>query len=135
MDSYNSTIVFFDSHCLLCNGSVRFILRHEKQQELFFAPIGGLVFRKVTKDLVQDEIPDSIVVAHNNAVFYHSKAILIILICMGGYWKVLGKLAKIVPTPIFDFFYKILIHNRYRWFGTTDSCILPTTETRQRFLD
>jgi predicted DCC family thiol-disulfide oxidoreductase YuxK len=29
----------------------------------------------------------------------------------------------------------ILARNRYRWFGTLDSCRVPTPDVRRRFLE
>ncbi|MFN3571856.1 MAG: DCC1-like thiol-disulfide oxidoreductase family protein, partial [Polaromonas sp.] len=34
-------IVVFDAQCLLCDGWVKFLLRHDKQQRLRFASIQG----------------------------------------------------------------------------------------------
>jgi predicted DCC family thiol-disulfide oxidoreductase YuxK len=135
MDTLNATIVFFDSYCLLCNGSVQFILRHEKNHSLLFAPLGGITYNTITNIQLLQIIPDSIVVYHNQKIANYSQAIIFILLKMGSYWYVLGKVASIFPSFILDFFYKIIARNRYRWFGTTDSCLMPSPETRQRFLD
>ena len=136
MDStINLPIVFFDSHCLLCNGSVQFILRHEKKKILFFAPYEGITYQLYIGTHPHQIIPDSIVVYHNQMIFNYSRAIIIILLSMGSYWKILGNISKIIPPILFDFFYKIIAKNRYNWFGKTDSCMLHTQATRSRFLD
>ena len=135
MESPNPAIVFFDSHCLLCNGSVQFILKHEKKHILQFAPLGGVTYNDRIVNHSSDTIPDSIVVFHNHQLFIYSKAIILILISMGSYWKVLGIVGKIVPSFISDYLYRIVTNNRYKWFGRTDSCLLPSPANSYRFLE
>ncbi|MEY4010594.1 MAG: hypothetical protein RLZZ93_1286, partial [Actinomycetota bacterium] len=31
--------------------------------------------------------------------------------------------------------YRLIARNRYRWFGRTDACMMPTPEIRARFID
>lgn len=135
MENDNKPIVFFDSHCLLCNGSVQFILKYEKKHILQFAPFGGITYSNAIGNHQPDEIPDSIVVIYNRQIFRYSKAIILILISMGSFWKILGIVGKIVPPFISDFFYKIVTANRYKWFGRTDACLLPTPSNIHRFLE
>jgi predicted DCC family thiol-disulfide oxidoreductase YuxK len=42
---------------------------------------------------------------------------------------------RIVPRPVRDWGYDIVARNRYRWFGRTDSCMVPTPELRARFIE
>ncbi len=135
MEIDNIPIVFFDSHCLLCNGSVQFILKYERKHILQFAPFGGVTYHKLIGDHPPDETPDSIVVIQNNQLFRYSKAIILILINMGSFWKILGIAGKIIPPFVSDFFYTIITSNRYKWFGRTDSCMLPSPVNRHRFLE
>ncbi len=128
-------IVFFDSHCLLCNASVQYILRHEVRHELRFAPINGSTWKAITGRMDSSLPPDSIVVYDNGTIFEYSSAVVRILRSMGGGWTVVGRCASIFPRFFLDFLYTIIARNRYRWFGTTDSCMMPTPELKARFLD
>lgn len=40
----------------------------------------------------------------------------------------------IVPRPIRDRAYRIVAKNRYRWFGRSEACMIPTPDIRRRFL-
>ena len=40
-------------------------------------------------------------------------------------------LPKILRDPIYD----IVARNRIRWFGRLDSCLVPSPQTRDRFID
>jgi predicted DCC family thiol-disulfide oxidoreductase YuxK len=41
---------------------------------------------------------------------------------------------KIVPSPIRDIFYDLIARNRYKLFGRSDTCRMPTPELQQKFL-
>jgi predicted DCC family thiol-disulfide oxidoreductase YuxK len=40
-----------------------------------------------------------------------------------------------VPRPVRDLIYDWVARHRYRWFGKRDTCMLPTPELRERFLE
>jgi predicted DCC family thiol-disulfide oxidoreductase YuxK len=42
--------------------------------------------------------------------------------------------AMLVPRAIRDLAYRWLVANRYRWFGKSETCRVPTPEIRSRFL-
>jgi predicted DCC family thiol-disulfide oxidoreductase YuxK len=41
----------------------------------------------------------------------------------------------IIPRFIRDAVYRFIAVNRYKWFGKTDQCRVPTAEERERFLE
>jgi predicted DCC family thiol-disulfide oxidoreductase YuxK len=49
-------------------------------------------------------------------------------------WRWLGRLAGAVPRSVRDRFYRWFARHRYRWFGKTATCRIPTPELRARFL-
>ena len=53
---------------------------------------------------------------------------------LGWPWKVLGA-ASWLPDVIAKPIYFAIAHNRYRMFGRTETCMMPTPELRARFLD
>jgi predicted DCC family thiol-disulfide oxidoreductase YuxK len=42
---------------------------------------------------------------------------------------------RILPRGLRDWLYRLVARNRYRWFGKSDTCMLPTPELRARFLE
>jgi predicted DCC family thiol-disulfide oxidoreductase YuxK len=52
----------------------------------------------------------------------------------GGFPWSIGYAFIIVPESIRDWFYKLFARYRYRLFGKTDVCMVPTPEVRERFL-
>jgi predicted DCC family thiol-disulfide oxidoreductase YuxK len=42
---------------------------------------------------------------------------------------------RILPRGLRDAMYRIVARNRYRWFGRSETCMVPTPELRARFID
>ena len=53
---------------------------------------------------------------------------------LGGPWSLLYAFI-IVPPFIRDGIYSWVAKNRYKWFGKKDSCMIPTPDLKERFLD
>lgn len=126
-------IIFFDGVCGLCNRTVDFLIRHDKERLFIFAPLQGETASKILATSLTDE-PDTIVCKDGQKLYYKSEAVLHILIKIGGIWR-LAALGYIVPKFIRDFFYDIVANNRYKVFGKKESCRLPSPEERKVFLD
>jgi predicted DCC family thiol-disulfide oxidoreductase YuxK len=69
----------------------------------------------------------------NNRSFARTDAALEIALDFSGFWYALRAL-KIIPRPLRDYFYDYIATNRYKVFGKRDSCMMPTSEIRSRFL-
>jgi len=57
-----SEVVFYDGHCGLCHGFVRFLLRVDRTRAFTFAPLQGETFTAAVPEAMRRELPDSIVV-------------------------------------------------------------------------
>jgi predicted DCC family thiol-disulfide oxidoreductase YuxK len=53
---------------------------------------------------------------------------------LGGVYALAAALL-LVPRPLRDWAYAVFARNRYKMFGQSDQCMVPTPEVRQRFLD
>jgi len=126
-------VILFDGECNFCDHSVQFIIKRDKKGLYNFASIqsdtGEEILRKYR---VPDDI-DSFILVDGHKCFYKSSAALRVCKNLKGAWKLLYCLL-IVPKPLRDYFYCIVAKNRYKWFGKKDSCMLPSTDIRKRFL-
>lgn len=127
-------IVLFDGVCNFCNGSVNFIIEHDKAGYFKFSPlqseIGGELMAKHGIDKTET---DSVILIEDEKAYTHSTAALRIAQKLDGIWSWTHAL-RIVPRAIRDFFYKTFAKHRYRLFGRQDACMMPTREIRARFL-
>lgn len=127
-------IVLFDGVCNLCNGLVKFIIRHDTSGKIKFAPLQS----DIATELISGRVggffdADGIVYISGERYFNRSTAILHILKDMGKAWKAFYGFI-IIPRFMRDALYNIVARNRYYIFGKRNSCMVPTPDIRDRFL-
>jgi predicted DCC family thiol-disulfide oxidoreductase YuxK len=126
-------IIVFDGICVLCNGWVRFLLRHDRERRYRFAAMQSEAGRALlaAHGLDPDD-PASFLLVDDGRAWTDTDAIRRVLSGLGGAWRLAGVMA-LLPRAVRDPLYRRVARNRYRWFGTT-SCHVPTEEERARFL-
>ena len=128
-------IVFFDGVCNLCNRSVNFLIKQDKKNVLKFASLQSAYAQNVVpKALLNHEKLDSIIVYTDGKFYDRSTAVLKLCKILGGLCSVF-LIGYLLPRYIRDGLYSFIANNRYRWFGKTDQCRVPTAELKERFLD
>jgi predicted DCC family thiol-disulfide oxidoreductase YuxK len=129
-------LIFFDGVCNLCNTTVQWIISHDPHAQFRFVALQSdkaqtiLQHYGIQLDLHQ---LNTILFLQNDQLFQQSSAVLHICKNMAFPWKFLAILL-VIPRFIRDFCYRIVAQNRYRWFGTAESCWLPTPALKKRFL-
>lgn len=127
-------IIVFDGACVLCNGWVDFLLRHDRRGRYRFAAMQGAAGRALlARHGLDPEDPASFLLLEDGRAWMDTDAIGRVLRGLGGAWN-LARLMSLVPRPVRDALYRRLARNRYRWFGTT-ACRMPDEAERARFLD
>lgn len=127
-------IVLFDGVCHLCNGAVRWIIRRDRRARFRFAAMQSDTGAAL---LAQYGVPpgtDSMVLIEGGRWFAESTAALRIARRLGGLWP-LACVLVIVPKPLRDGIYRFVARRRYRWFGRSETCMIPDAGIRERFLD
>jgi predicted DCC family thiol-disulfide oxidoreductase YuxK len=133
MEAPANPLVLFDGVCNLCNRSVQMILRHDPKARFRFASLQSPMGEKLRDDLGIDGEVDSVILVEGGRWYQESDAALRIAHGLGGAWKLFG-VFRLVPRPLRDAVYRWIARNRYRWFGKTETCWVPTPELRGRFL-
>lgn len=127
--------ILFDGVCNLCNGSIQFILKRDPRARFRFASLQSESGRRlVTENGLDPDVLSSVILIEDGKVYRESTAALRIARHMSGAWKLL-RVFVLIPRPIRDAVYRMIARNRYRWFGKSETCWLPTPELRARFLD
>jgi predicted DCC family thiol-disulfide oxidoreductase YuxK len=128
-------IVVFDAQCLLCNGWVRFLLRHDHHKVFRFASIQGETGQTLLaqQGLKVDGL-QTLLLVDGTRCWQHTAAIFRVLHRLGGPWRI-AWLAWLIPAPVRDALYCGVARNRYRIFGRSESCLVPSSEYAARFLD
>jgi len=127
-------ILLFDGHCNFCNTWVRLILRRDTAKKFFFAPLQSPVGRKILEEHKIDvNYTDSLVFFEEERFSVSSTAALRILSYLDG-WERYLQLLSVIPRPFRDALYHFIAKYRYKWFGRSEQCMVPTPELRERFL-
>jgi predicted DCC family thiol-disulfide oxidoreductase YuxK len=131
--------ILFDGVCNFCNASINFIIDKDNKGIIKFAAlqseIGQELLEKFSLKTNDSESRtfDSIVAIDCDKVYQKSDAALEIVRRMDGIWKVFY-VFKIIPAFLRNPIYDLIARNRYRIFGRTDACQIPTPELKARFL-
>lgn len=134
MSSEKRILVFFDGVCHLCQGTVQFILKRDRQQRFVFAPLQGETAKQYLSVPPEDlAMPESVIVWHEGKTRERAAAIFYILLNLSWPWKWLS-VFRFVPTFASDPLYRFVARNRYRWFGRSESCMMPRPEWKTQFL-
>jgi predicted DCC family thiol-disulfide oxidoreductase YuxK len=130
----NFPVLLFDGVCNLCNGSVQWVLRHDREARFRFAALqsdtGQALLRRFGLDPAQ---LDTVVLVDGERIFLRSDAPLEVARRLGGIWASLF-IFKVLPRSLRDAAYDWVARHRYRWFGRQESCLLPRPEWKERFV-
>lgn len=127
-------ILLFDGHCYLCNGSVKFILKHEKKAEIFFTPLQSEIGKAILALYqIDSKVTDSLIFIENESIYIRSKAALKLTRYLKGAYPLLYGFI-IFPSFISDGVYNLIAKKRYQWFGRSESCMIPDQSYQGRFL-
>ena len=126
-------LILFDGVCNLCNGFVQFVIRHDKKKKFKFSSLQS----SFSQALIAENYPElkemkTIAYITNGEMMVRSTAALYILKDLGGIFS-FPFVAMIIPAFIRDFFYNWLSARRYKFFGKSAVCMVPTAEMRERF--
>ncbi len=128
-------IIVFDAQCLLCNGWVRFLLKHDRQGIFQFASMQG---ERGSALLRHAGLPtaglQTLLLVKGERSWQNTAAILRVLHALGWPWR-LAWAAWPIPAPLRDALYRWVARNRYALFGRSDVCLMPPPDQAHRFLD
>jgi len=126
--------VLFDGVCNLCNGVVQFLIARDPDIRFHFTTLQGETGGAVLKEFaLEKESMRTLIYLRHGKIHLRSSAALHIARDMRGLWPMAYGLI-IVPRFLLDAVYDLVARYRYRWFGRTESCMVPTPELTARFL-
>jgi predicted DCC family thiol-disulfide oxidoreductase YuxK len=133
---FQQKVILFDGICNLCNGSVIFVLEHERDHEFRFASIQSETGKELLKWCgLPADYNQAVVYLENGKVHLGSTAALKIGQKLIFPWSLLSYAGFVVPKLIRDWVYAQVAKHRYQWFGKRDVCMVPTQELRVRFYE
>lgn len=128
-------IVLFDGICNLCNSTVQFIIKRDKNNVFKFSSLQSEFGQNFLEERNLSSTDFNSIILYESGVAYYTKstAILKIVQKLGFPYKILS-VFLLIPSPIRDSIYSLLSKNRYHLFGKKDSCMVPTAENKKKFI-
>lgn len=138
--AHDTPVLLYDGDCGFCAGSVQFVLAHEapgRRAALRFAPLQGDFGATLRLRVPALHGIDSVVWFDPtrqgaDAVLVRSDAALAAVAHLGGAWRLFAALGRLVPRAARDAAYDALAARRFAL--AAPACLLPTQDTRSRFL-
>ena len=128
-------IILFDGHCNLCNAWVKFVVKRDSTKKIKFAPLQSKIGKNILdENQITSNYNESLVLLKDGKYFIKSTAAIKIFSLLDGWEKHL-KYLIFIPVPIRDFFYFLVAKFRYKLFGKLDTCMIPSAEISERFLN
>ncbi|MBC7976232.1 MAG: DUF393 domain-containing protein, partial [Myxococcales bacterium] len=127
-------LVLYDGTCGLCAKAVQWILRHERDHVIWFAPLQG-----PTAALARQRYPqiptsvESVIYIAEGRAYLRSKALTHAARHLEAPWRWLHAL-RWLPGFVLDLGYRVVAAVRYRLWGRADACQLASPAVRRRFL-
>ncbi|RED11168.1 thiol-disulfide oxidoreductase DCC family protein [Pontivivens insulae] len=127
-------LIVFDGECVLCSAFMQFIFDHDNDSHFAFvlaqSQLGQDIYTAL--DLPTDTFETNLVIVRGQ-VWTKLQAFGAAMSRLGWPWK-LGALAFIIPRVIGNPTYNAIARNRYRIWGRTATCLVPSDALRSRFL-
>ena len=131
-------IVFYDGLCGFCDVSIQWLLAHDTDKKLRFAPLQGETARAMKNR--HPEIPENLdsilfleISEGSEKLTWHSSAAFAIASVLPSPWSWL-RVFRILPRFFTDFCYQTFARYRYYVWGRKESCRIPSPAERMLFL-
>lgn len=131
----NSKIILFDGVCNFCNFWVNFIIDRDKKDHFKFAALQSSFGQEfLERNNFNSKSFDTFILIEDEKFYIKSTAALRIAKHLKG-WPQFVYPFIFLPAFIRDFFYNIIAKNRYKFFGKKNSCRIPTSEEKAKFVE
>jgi predicted DCC family thiol-disulfide oxidoreductase YuxK len=133
MESYQN-LILFDGVCNFCNGAVQMVIGIDRQKIFKFAAIQSELGQRLYREHGLDPSDiQTLMLVDGDRVLTKSDAVLGVLAKLEGGWQLLAAF-QVLPRPLRDVAYSEFARQRFRLFGRRESCMVPTAEVRDRFI-
>jgi len=121
----NVRVIVFDGICHVCSGGVRFLARHRIEPPFDLIPMQSDEGKALLEQFeIDTDDPATFLVLDRGLILTQSDASIHVMAAIGGLWR-LVVVGRLIPRPWRNWLYRLLAHNRYRWFGRRTTCYLP----------
>jgi predicted DCC family thiol-disulfide oxidoreductase YuxK len=132
-------LLLYDGVCALCNGIVQFLLKRDRMARLRYTPLQSMLGREVLVRFGIHATPNGVALVTDaltprERLYQRSDAVQEALRLLGGRWRGLGRVMRLVPRALREFGYGVVARLRYRIFGRHEICPIPPPKQRALIL-
>jgi predicted DCC family thiol-disulfide oxidoreductase YuxK len=133
-------VLLYDGVCGLCNRTVQFVLRRDREKRFRFAPLqSGFAARLLGKKGVDASDLDSFYIVvfreEGETLLKQSDAVLWVMEKLPGIWPSVARVLRYLPRTVRDWGYRVIARSRYQLFGRYETCPIPSESDRERFIE
>jgi predicted DCC family thiol-disulfide oxidoreductase YuxK len=136
-------VMLYDGLCGFCNKTVQWLTKRDRHDRFRFAPQQspfaaailarhGIDRERMLKDNSVYLVLD--LDSGQERLLTQSDVTVKLLVLLGGGWRVLGSLLRLVPRFVRNAVYTVAARNRYRLTGRFEVCPVPSEAERLKFL-
>jgi predicted DCC family thiol-disulfide oxidoreductase YuxK len=132
-------LLLYDGVCALCNGVVKFLMKHDRMDRFRYAPLQSELGREVLARFGIRRFPEGVMLltealTPSERLYERSDGFAAAMQLLGPPWRLAGKALTLMPRWLREWGYRIVARFRYQVFGRYDACPIPPPEQRGRLL-
>lgn len=112
---------------------MRIVYEHETSPIYFAATQSDLGRALLTHYGLDPDDPSSFLFLSDGKAWQSSSAVFALAKLLRGWPKFL-LIFWVIPRPFTDFVYRMFARNRYKWFGKSDVCMIPSPDMKARMV-
>jgi predicted DCC family thiol-disulfide oxidoreductase YuxK len=133
-DLKDKILVIFDGECMLCDKTVQYLLKIDKNDMLLFAAFQDKTLREFFESFkINPQSLQSVLVIKDNKVYSKAEAVIVLMKNLRKH-RFLMMLYSLFPLIIRNKLYDFVAKNRISWFGKKEYCMMPDEKIRAKFL-
>jgi predicted DCC family thiol-disulfide oxidoreductase YuxK len=124
-DELSKPLLLIDGWCVMCTGQATRLQRLDRHHRIDIDALQssrGIAALKQAGIDPADKQLDSVVLIDARGFHVRSAAVLGVLAHVGGVWRVLAFVLRLVPRFVRDAIYRFIAKRRLRWFGKRETC-------------
>ena len=136
-------VLLYDGVCVVCNRTVQFLLRYERDAALRFvpleSPLGCELLARYGIQAGKEPSKEGVILISNALtptarLSRRTDAFAAVLLLLRNPWPIIGRVIRLTPRFLRESAYTLFARHRYRLFGRHVICPIPTLEQRARIL-